>query len=121
MQASFLLLAAAGGALGSVARAVVARVIPTGLLPWGTVVANVSGSLLIGVLMARLAAAPAESVRAQAFWVIGFCGGYTTFSSFSWQTLEQLHRGEVGTALLHVAASVTLCLLATWIGWRIAR
>lgn len=110
-----------GGALGSAARAGVARLLPPGLLPWGTVAANVSGSLLIGLLMARFVTDPAGSARAQAFWVIGFCGGYTTFSSFSWQTIEQLQRGAWGTAFFHVVVSVTLCLGATWIGWRLAR
>lgn len=115
------LLIGLGGALGSAARAGVARALPASVLPWGTMVANVSGSLLIGVLMARCVADPSGSARVQAFWVIGFCGGYTTFSSFSWQTVEQLQRGAWGVAFLHVAVSVVLCLGATWLGWRLAR
>lgn len=113
---------ALGGALGSVLRywlsgVVAGRVGET--FPWGTLAVNVSGSLLIGFLAAltepggRWFASPAT----RQFLMIGLCGGYTTFSSFSLQTLnlmrerEWLHAG--GNALL----SVALCLLAVWLGY----
>ncbi|MGY8716662.1 MAG: fluoride efflux transporter FluC [Verrucomicrobiia bacterium] len=51
----------------------------------------------------------------------GFCGGFTTFSSFSWQTLEQLRQGQMGVAMLYVVVSVLICVGATWLGWRLAR
>lgn len=116
-----LLLIAVGGALGSVARALVAQALPQVRFPWATLVANVVGSLLIGWLMARFALDPEGGVRAHGFWVVGICGGFTTFSAFSWQTFDQLQRGQVLIAAFNVAASVLLCLAATWLGWRLAR
>lgn len=112
---------ALGGALGSVARALVGRAIPAGLLPWGTVVANIVGSLLIGWLMARVLAVDAAGARAHSFWVVGVCGGFTTFSTFSWQTVEQMQKGQWLPAAANVLVSVAGCLLATWLGWRLAR
>ncbi len=121
MSPGSLLLVALGGALGSVARAVAGILIPPGRLPWGTVGVNVVGSLVIGILMARFAAGGGDDPRAQHFWVLGVCGGFTTFSSFSWQTFDQLQKGAWGTAALHVGLSVGLCLAATALGWRLAR
>lgn len=121
MNAPLLLLIAAGGAAGSVARALVAHALPAGRLPWATLLVNVAGSLAIGWLMARFAVAPEGNVRAHGFWVVGVCGGFTTFSAFSWQTFDQLQRGHWFTAGLNVVLSVVVCLAATWLGWRLAR
>jgi fluoride exporter len=121
MNAGALLLIALGGAIGSVMRALAGHVLPAGRLPWATITVNVAGSLLIGWLMARFAAAPAGSLRAHSFWVVGVCGGFTTFSAFSWQTVEQMIKGNWFWAALNVVLSVVLCLVATWIGWKFAR
>ena len=121
MNATALGLIAAGGALGSVARALIGWAIPPGRLPWATILINVAGSLLIGWLMARLAPFGEDGMRGHSFAVVGFCGGFTTFSTFSWQTIEQMQKGNWGAATANVFLSVTACLLATWIGWRFAR
>ena len=121
MNATALIWVALGGALGSVARALVARAIPAGTLPWATLVTNIAGSLLIGWLLGRLLPLDEGGVRAHSFWVIGVCGGFTTFSTFSWQTIEQLQKGHWGAAAANVLLSVALCLVATWLGWRLAR
>lgn len=118
MNATGLLLIALGGALGSVLRALASWAVPAGRLPWGTIGVNIVGSLLIGALMARWAG---TDLRAHSFWVVGVCGGFTTFSAFSWQTFEQMQRGHWGAAATNVLLSVALCLLATWVGWRLAR
>ncbi|HUR57841.1 MAG TPA: fluoride efflux transporter CrcB [Opitutaceae bacterium] len=118
MNATALLLIALGGALGSVLRALASWAIPAGRLPWATLGVNIAGSLLIGALMARWAL---TDPRAQSFWVVGVCGGFTTFSSFSWQTFELAQRGNWAAAVANIFLSVTLCLLATWLGWRLAR
>ena len=113
-----LLWIALGGAAGSVARAMVALSLP-GRFPWATLLINVLGSLLIGWLMARLG--PIESPTAASMrnlLVTGFCGGFTTFSTFSWQTLEQMQKGQWSAAVANVLLSLTLCLLAVWLGWR---
>ncbi|MEY2877988.1 MAG: putative fluoride ion transporter CrcB, partial [Verrucomicrobiota bacterium] len=115
MNAATLLSVALGGALGSVARALVGVALPAGRLPWATIAVNVAGSLLIGWLMGRLGSVSAENFRAHGFWVVGVCGGFTTFSAFSWQTVEQLEKGHVAAAAANVALSVGACVLATWL------
>lgn len=110
---------ALGGALGSVGRYLIGLSIQ-GRFPWATLVVNVLGSLLIGWLMARLGSLePAASARTQNFLVVGLCGGFTTFSTFSWQTLEQMQKGQWAAATANVMLSVVLCLLAVWLGWRL--
>jgi len=112
---------ALGGAAGSVARAMVALSLPA-RFPWATLTVNVVGSLLIGWLMARLGpleGATAASLRS--LLVAGFCGGFTTFATFSWQTLDQMLKGQWGAAAANVLLSVTLCLLAVWLGFRLGR
>lgn len=112
---------ALGGAAGSVARALVGYALPA-RFPWATLLVNAAGSLLIGWLMARLGAAePAASSRLQGLLIVGFCGGFTTFSTFSWQTLDQMLKGQWGAAAANVLLSVTLCLLAVWLGFRLGR
>lgn len=113
---------AIGGALGSLARYWIAELFAAlGVVsfPWATLVANVSGSLLIGLLAAltgpdaRLLVAP----EVRAFWMVGFCGGYTTFSSFSLQTLTLAQAGDWPRAGLNVALSLLLCLAAVAAGY----
>lgn len=111
-----------GGGLGSLARWWVSGWVGRHLgetFPLGTMVANVSGSLLIGVLAGltgpdgRWIAPPGF----REFFLLGVCGGYTTFSSFSLQTLSLAQDGEWLRAGLNVAGSVVLCLLAVWAGY----
>jgi CrcB protein len=112
---------ALGGAAGSVARAMVALSLPA-RFPWATLAVNVLGSLLIGWLMARLG--PMETPGAaslRSLLVTGFCGGFTTFSAFSWQTLEQMQKGQWGGAAANLLLSVLLCLLAVWLGFKLGR
>ena len=112
---------AIGGAIGTVARygvnlAITARFGET--LPWGTMFINISGSFAIGLF-----AAVSDSGRlalpldVRAFVLVGLCGGYTTYSSFSLQTLSLIEAGEVPRAIVNVVASVTLCLIAVWLGF----
>jgi len=111
---------AVGGAAGSVVRAAVALALPA-RFPWAILLVNVSGSLLIGWLMARLGGDDPATLRSRALLITGFCGGFTTFSTFSWQTLEQMMKGAWGAAIANVLLSVGLCLLAVWLGFRLGR
>ena len=112
---------AAGSALGGMGRywistLVVQRVGRT--FPWGTVLVNISGSFLIG-LFATLAAVEgrfASTARFREFFMIGICGGYTTFSSFSLETLNLAHEGQWFYAGANAALSVVLCFVAVWLG-----
>jgi len=113
-----------GAALGGVARyylasAIQQRVGPT--FPWGTLVINVSGSLLLGVLMRYALATPSVSAELRAFLTTGFCGGYTTFSTYSYETATLLEDGQYGRAGTYALASVVLALVATFAGFVLAR
>ena len=123
---SFLtcLIVMAGGALGTLARYLVSLLaLPiSGNLPWGTIIINITGSLLIGffgtLTLAHGRFPVSENMRL--FVMIGFCGGYTTFSSFSLQTLDLLRSGATGRAAVNVVASMILCVAAVAAGHQIA-
>ena len=115
---------ATGAALGGVARyylasAIQQRVGPT--FPWGTLVINVSGGLLLGVLMRYALATPSVSAELRALLTTGFCGGYTTFSTYSYETATLLEDGQYGRAGTYALASVVLALVATFAGFVLAR
>jgi CrcB protein len=112
---------ALGGAVGSVARAIVGAAIPAGRLPWATILINIVGSTVIGWLMARLTPVTPQNLSLYSFTVIGVCGGFTTFSTFSWQSFELMQKGNWLGAAANILLSVFLCLIATWLGWRLAR
>jgi CrcB protein len=114
-----------GGALGTGARywlsGVVARLFGE-TFPWGTLLVNVSGSLIIG-FFATLTGPDGRmfvGTNARQFVMIGLCGGYTTFSSFSLQTLNLMQDGEWLGAGANIVLSVVLCLLAVWAGHLLA-
>jgi CrcB protein len=116
---------ALGGALGSVARYAMANAVTvwTGpLFPWGTIAINIIGSFMIGLV--AYATVPVGTVPIsfdiRAFILVGICGGYTTFSSFSLQTLELARSGHWLYAAANVVLSVVLCLVAVWVGYRLA-
>lgn len=122
MNATALLWIALGGALGSVLRALAGMAFAGTRFPWGTLVINAAGSLFIGWLMARMGGLePGPAARMQSLLVVGFCGGFTTFSTFSWQTLEKMQQGEWSAAVLNIVLSVVLCLVAAWLGFRWGR
>lgn len=112
---------AIGGALGSIARYWCSGVVANWFgesFPWGTIIVNVLGSFIIG-LFATLTAPDGRlfvASEARVFVMVGLCGGYTTFSSFSLQTLNLARDGEWLGAGANVVLSVVLCLLAVWIG-----
>lgn len=124
--ASTWLAVAAGGALGSVARfwlgaAMTALTGPR--FPWGTLLINVLGSFMIG-LVAALTLIP-ERVGmhpdVRIFLMVGVCGGFTTFSAFSLQTLELLQTGDAWRATGYIVGSVVFCLAAVWCGWLVGK
>ena len=117
-----LLAIALGGAAGSVVRHLLGSYVgarTTGL-PWGTLLVNVTGSLLLGFL-ARYLAGRAHSPALAAALTVGFCGGYTTFSAFGVETVLLLERGAWTRALLYALASVTLCVGGAAVGVALAR
>jgi CrcB protein len=122
---SATLLVAAGGAIGSVARfwlTEFAAKLWGADFPWGTIIANVTGSLLIGAIAALPVLGPRDLLGplGRQFLMVGIMGGYTTFSSFSLQTLTMLQHGHLGKAAVNVVGSVALCLIAVWAGYALA-
>jgi CrcB protein len=119
------LLIALGGALGSVTRFFLSGVVATHwgeTFPWGTLAINVTGSFVIGFFSTLTGPdgrwfVPAEGRQ---FFMTGICGGYTTFSSFSLQTLALANDGQWLRAGGNIVGSVTLCLIAVWLGHALA-
>jgi fluoride exporter len=116
---------AIGGAIGTVSRywlsGVTARLVGE-TFPWGTLVINVTGSFVIG-FFATLTGPDGRlyvASEGRQFVIIGICGGYTTFSSFSLQTLNLINDGEWMLAGANVGFSVVLCLVAVWAGFAAA-
>ena len=119
------LLVALGGALGTIARYALSGFVATHFgetFPWGTMIINISGSLVIGFFATLTGPDGRVFVGSEIrqFVMMGLCGGFTTFSSFSLQTLSLARDGELGLALANVGLSVFLCLLAVWVGHIIA-
>lgn len=85
--------------------------------PYGTLIVNVSGSFLMGLLFALIMERFADfGPQLRALLLIGFLGGYTTFSSFSIETLNLFESGAHVSAILNIVFSITLCITATWLG-----
>ena len=118
------LLLAAGGALGTLARFTLGLWMApfSQTLPWGTIVINVTGSFVIGffgtLTLAHGRYPMPEPIRL--FVMVGFCGGFTTFSAFSLQTLDLLRGEAVGRACVNILVSVALCLCAVAAGHALA-
>jgi CrcB protein len=91
-----------------------------GSFPIGTLIVNVSGSLLLGFLLRYALETPAVGPDLRALLTTGICGGYTTFSTFSYETVRLLEDGEYRRAALYVAVSVGVALLATACGMVLA-
>ena len=120
------LAVAAGGAIGSLARfwlAAAMTALTGSRFPWGTLLINVAGSGVIG-LVAALTLPPARVAMhpdLRVFLMVGICGGFTTFSAFSLQTLELVQSGDVWPAAGYIAGSVAFCLVAVWAGWLLGK
>ena len=120
------LAVAVGGAIGSVARFWMTGAMATltgPRFPWGTLAINILGSFVIG-LVAGFTLTPARMGMhpdLRIFFMTGICGGFTTFSAFSLQTLELIQTGDLVPAFGYILGSVALCLLAVWSGWLLGR
>lgn len=124
MSGATLLVVACGGGIGSVLRFLLGSAVTRWAgpaFPYSTLLINIIGSLLIGLVYALLL----ERLPAGPLWraglMTGLLGGFTTFSAFSLETVALLEEHAYGKATLYIAASVILCLGATWLGIIMAR
>jgi CrcB protein len=120
MNFKLALVIALGGAMGTLARYGVSLLAApySQTMPWGTIIINITGSFLIGAFGTLTLATGrfpvSEAMRL--FVMVGFCGGYTTFSAFSLQTLDLIRSGFIARASLNLALSVVACLAAVAAG-----
>jgi CrcB protein len=124
LNPQYILAVAVGGAIGSVARYLVA--IGSGKIfginfPWGILIINVTGSFLIGVFVGLFATKWDLPQSVRIFLTVGICGGYTTFSTFSLDSYYLMERGQLPAALAYMVGSVVLSICALVGGLYLAR
>lgn len=120
-----LLLVAAGGAIGASARYLLAKGLAAwdwNHVPWYTLIANITGALLLGIVVALTVE---RGGRIEESWLlflgVGVLGGYTTFSTFSLETYELIREGLVAQAAFYSIGSLLLGVIAVWVGFAVAR
>ncbi|NVK41223.1 MAG: fluoride efflux transporter CrcB [Oceanospirillaceae bacterium] len=118
-----LIAIACGGALGALGRYWVSGVLNNAehRLPFGTLACNVGGSLMMGVLFVLVLEKARLSPELRPLLMVGFMGAFTTFSTFSLETVAMLQEGHVMSALIYVLLSVILCIAALYAGISITR
>jgi CrcB protein len=117
-----ILLIGLGGGLGSIARYATSHLALkylTTIIPYGTFIANILGSLLIGIFLGILLENPSQTFKL--LLVTGFCGGYTTFSTFTYENFSFLQSGQIGLFLLYSLGSIAAGLLAVFIGFSLVK
>ena len=115
-----LLLVGLGGFIGSVARFLVSKLNLSWhflSIPMGTLTVNVLGSFIIGILVGVSVKSDLISTDLRLFLMVGFCGGFTTFSSFSSENLMLMQNGQVFTVLIYTSLSILLGFLAVYLGY----
>lgn len=115
---------AIGGAVGSAARYALTLFVQSrsdSTFPIATLLINVSGSILLGFLMRYGLEGTSVSPEVRLLLTTGFCGGYTTFSTFSYETARLLEDGEWSRGAAYIAASVVVSLIGTFVGFALAR
>lgn len=118
MIKSFLLVGLGGG-VGAMLRYLVATIWRTENFPYNTLLINIVGSLLIGIVFALSEKTDFINDNIKLFLATGICGGFTTFSTFSAENFQLLKSGAYLTAAGYIFASVTMCIVATFIGFKI--
>ena len=119
-----LMIIGCGGFFGAISRYLVSEMVYTvwgAGMPYGTLTVNIVGSLLLGIVAQISLTGNFLSNNASSFIGIGFLGAFTTFSTFSVQTLELLESGSLLKALLNVSLNLILCLIGAWGGLSIGR
>ncbi|MCK5308912.1 MAG: fluoride efflux transporter CrcB [Zetaproteobacteria bacterium] len=119
-----LLAVAAGGAAGAVLRWLMAGAVQRysgGAFPWGTFAVNALGSFLLGFLFVWLIERSTATELVRLALTVGLLGAFTTFSTYSYESIRLLQEGEYGLAAGNVVGQVAVCLILTWLGIQLAR
>lgn len=119
-----MLLVGLGGGVGSMIRysiSVLFNKFSTTLFPWPTFIVNVLGSFLMGLLISYFGRSLIVSPNLKLLLVVGFCGGFTTFSTFSIEGLNLLNSGNTTIAITYILGSVFFGLIAVWLGVTIGK
>jgi CrcB protein len=115
---------AVGSAIGGMSRYVIGGLVQRLLdttFPAGTLLINVTGSFLLGAILRYGVETTTLTPELRAFLTVGFCGGYTTFSTFSYEAVALLEDGEWGRAGVYIGLSLLLSLVAVFLGFALAR
>ena len=110
---------ACGGALGAMARFALSHQVYQWFgreFAWGTLSVNVLGSFMMGLVAVLLVDKFEVSAEWRAFVMVGFLGAFTTFSTFSFETMQYIQVGELNKAMLNIAVSLITCLVGVWLG-----
>lgn len=116
---SFLFVAL-GGALGAMLRYAISVIPARGAFPVLTLITNVLGAIAIGFIVGLVSSRSETSANAVLFWKTGFCGGFTTFSTFSLEALQLFQRKQYGLGGVYIILSCAACILGVWAGERLA-
>jgi fluoride exporter len=118
-----LFIIGTGGFIGSIARYLVSKLnlsVSFYSIPVGTLLVNVLGSLVIGLLMGLSERSVIISTEVRLFLMVGLCGGFTTFSSFTMENLTLLHNGQILQVLVYSASSILFGFIAVYAGYVIS-
>ena len=118
------LAVAFGGALGAMSRYWVYNAFVKSIdsmFPWATLTVNILGSFLIGVAFVLITERTEFGPEMRGVITVGFLGAFTTFSTFSMDTLGLIEQGQLSSALLYVLSSVLVCIIAAWLGLMFSR
>lgn len=119
-----LLFIGLGGFLGSISRYMLSRLVYHSIgetFPYGTLAVNIIGCFLIGLLMSLMNERLFVQPNVRMFLIIGLLGGFTTFSSFSFETFELMRSGQLAAAGANIVFSIVGCVMATWCGYIIGK
>ena len=116
----YVLLAGLGGGIGSMLRYVTGIILKSSGFPLATFIINITGSLLIGMILALSLKDQTFSNNWKVFLATGFCGGFTTFSAFSAENLQLMQDGKTFLSMVYITISIIAGIAATWLGFKIA-
>lgn len=113
------LLVAAGGGIGAALRYLVALAFKDSNFPWSTLLVNITGSFVLGIIIAFSFKPDSLSPGTRLFLATGICGGFTTFSTFSVENFSLMQEGKYGIALLYIFVSLVAGILAAFLGFKL--